>query len=102
VHSQATTVDEDQSSINGRFAVIPGGRVSESGCRKREQQSALEALWALGAPEPKKRLKRPDGGLDCGGKGAENSPKGAVFCRLTTGTETYWVLIFFSIDELPI
>ena len=25
--------------------------------------SAVEALWALGAPEPKKRLKRPDGGL---------------------------------------
>ena len=22
--------------------------------------SAVEALWALGAPEPKKRLKRPD------------------------------------------
>jgi hypothetical protein len=27
-----------------------GGRVSESGCRKREQQSLRwEALWALGA-----------------------------------------------------
>jgi hypothetical protein len=34
----------------------------------------VEALWALGVPEPKKRLKRPDGGLGgCGGKGAENS-----------------------------
>jgi hypothetical protein len=44
---------------------------------------AVEALWAL---EPKKRLKRPDGGLGCGGKGAENSlPKAPVFC---TGTET--------------
>jgi hypothetical protein len=35
--------------------------------------SAVEALWALGALEPKKWLKRPDGGLGCGGKGAENS-----------------------------
>jgi hypothetical protein len=34
--------------------------------------SAVEALWALGAPEPK-RLKRPDGGLGCGGRGAKNS-----------------------------
>jgi hypothetical protein len=25
--------------------------------------STVEALWALGALEPKKRLKRPDGGL---------------------------------------
>jgi len=49
--------------------------VSESGCRKREQQSTLEALWALSALEPKKRLKRPDGGLRCGGRGAENSPQ---------------------------
>jgi hypothetical protein len=30
----------------------------------------LEAPWALGALEPKKRLKRPDGGLGFGGKGA--------------------------------
>jgi hypothetical protein len=36
--------------------------------------STVEALWALGALEPKKRLKRPDGGLGFGGKGAENTP----------------------------
>ena len=54
--------------------------------------SAVEALWALGAPEPKKRLKRPDGGLGCGGRGAENSSlEGVVFCHLFTDTETYVV-----------
>jgi hypothetical protein len=42
--------------------------------RKREEQSAVEAFWALGAPGPKKRLKRPDGELGLGGKGAENGP----------------------------
>jgi hypothetical protein len=31
------------------------------------------------ALEPKKRLKRPDGGLGSGGKGAENSPPGPPF-----------------------
>jgi hypothetical protein len=34
--------------------------VSERECQKGEQRSALEALWALGALEPKKWLKRPD------------------------------------------
>jgi hypothetical protein len=56
--------------------------VSESGCRKREQQSALEVLWALGALEPKKRLKRPDADWGCGGKGAENSPQRRRFLPL--------------------
>jgi hypothetical protein len=37
-----------------------GGRVSGSGRRKCEQRGALEAPWALGALEPRKRLKRPD------------------------------------------
>ena len=41
--------------------------------------SAEEALWALGAPEPKKRLKRPGGGLGSGGKGAEKQPPKAPF-----------------------
>jgi hypothetical protein len=45
----------------------------------------VEALWALGAPEPKKWLKRLDNGLGCGGKRAENSD-GAVFCRFFTQT----------------
>jgi hypothetical protein len=47
--------------------------------RKREEQSAVEAFWALGAPGPKKRLKRPDGELGLGGKGAENGPPGPPF-----------------------
>jgi hypothetical protein len=41
--------------------------------------AALEAPWALGALDPKKWLKRPDGGLGSGGKGAENSPPGPPF-----------------------
>jgi hypothetical protein len=39
----------------------------------------VEAFWALGAPGPKKRLKRPDGELGLGGKGAENGPPGPPF-----------------------
>jgi hypothetical protein len=53
--------------------------VSESGCQKGEQRSALEAPWALGVLEPKKWLKRPDGGLGSGGKGAENRAPGPPF-----------------------
>jgi hypothetical protein len=41
--------------------------------------STVETLWALGALEPKKRLKRPDARVGCGGKGAENSPPKAPF-----------------------
>ena len=37
--------------------------------------STVETLWALGALEPKKWLKRPDAWVGCGGKGAENSPQ---------------------------
>jgi len=62
-----------------------GGRVSESGC---EQQSAV---WALGAPEPKKRVKAALG-LGSGGKGAENGPPGPPFSATTTGTETIAVI----------
>jgi hypothetical protein len=52
----------------------------------------LEAPWALGALAPKKRLKRPDGGLGFGGKGAENSPPGPPFSvTFPKGTETYAV-----------
>ena len=47
--------------------------------RKCEEQSAVEAFWALGAPGPKKRLKRPDDELGLGGKGAENGPPGPPF-----------------------
>jgi hypothetical protein len=47
--------------------------------RKREEQSAVEAFWALGAQGPKKGLKRPDGELGLGGKGAENGPQGRRF-----------------------
>jgi hypothetical protein len=46
-------------------------------------------LSGLDALEPKKWLKRPDGGLGSGGKGAENSPKGRRFLPPFTGTETY-------------
>jgi hypothetical protein len=60
--------------------------VSESGCQKGEQRSALEALWALGALEPKKWLKLSDGGLGSGAKVAEKqAPRAAVFCHLFTG-----------------
>jgi hypothetical protein len=51
--------------------------------------SAVKALWALSAPEPKKRLKWPDARV--GGvveRLPKTGPKGAVFCRLSTGTET--------------
>jgi hypothetical protein len=53
--------------------------VSESGCRKREQHSALEALWALGALEPKKRLKRPDTRVGVWWKGCQKQPPKAPF-----------------------
>ena len=46
---------------------------------KVSNSSAVEALWALGAPGPKKRLKRPDSELGLGGKGAENGPPGPPF-----------------------
>jgi hypothetical protein len=47
--------------------------------RKHEEQSAVEAFWALSAPGPKKRLKRPDGELGLSGKGAENGSPGPPF-----------------------
>ena len=50
--------------------------------------SAVEALWALGALEPKKKLKRPDGRVGVVERLPKTAPKGAVFCRLFTGTET--------------
>ena len=54
--------------------------------------SIVEALWALGALEPKKRLKRPDGGVGVWWKVCRKQPpKGAVFCHLFTDTETYAV-----------
>jgi hypothetical protein len=46
--------------------------VSESGCRKREQ-SAVEA------PEPKERLKWPDGGFGVRWKGRRKQPPKAPF-----------------------
>ena len=39
----------------------------------------MEALWALGTPEPKKRLKRPDGELGLGGKVPKTGPQGRRF-----------------------
>jgi hypothetical protein len=67
--------------------------VSESGFRKHEvTKSAVEALWALGAPEPKKRVKAARRRVRVWWKGCRNQlPKGVVFCRLFTGTETYVV-----------
>ena len=60
--------------------------MSESGSRKTQATGfAVEALWGLGArqsTEPKKRLKRPDGGLGCGGKGAEDSSQRRRFLPL--------------------
>ena len=41
--------------------------------------SAVEALWALGALEPKNGLSGQTRGLGGGGKGAENSPPKAPF-----------------------
>jgi hypothetical protein len=51
--------------------------------------STVEALWALGALEPKKGLKRPDVWVGVCGKGAEDSPQRRRFCHVFTGTETY-------------
>ena len=58
-----------------------------------QQELSVEALWALGALEPKKWLKRPDAGWGAVERGLKTAPKGAVFCRLftTTGTETFVV-----------
>jgi hypothetical protein len=42
----------------------------------------VEAFWALSAPGPKKRLKRPDGELGLGGKDAENGPPGPPFSAI--------------------
>jgi hypothetical protein len=51
--------------------------------------STVEALWALGALEPKKWLKRPDVRVGVWWKGCRKQPpKGAVFCHIFTGTET--------------
>ena len=52
--------------------------------------STVEALWALGALEPKKGLKRPDVWVGvCVERVPKIAPKGAVFCHVFTGTETY-------------
>jgi hypothetical protein len=60
--------------------------------RKREQRSALEALWALGALEPKKKVKAARRRVGLWWKGCRKKPpRAAVFCHLTTGTETYTV-----------
>jgi hypothetical protein len=54
------------------------------------QKSVVEALWALGAPGPKKRLKRSRrAGWGVVERVLKTAPKGVVFCRLFTGTETY-------------
>jgi hypothetical protein len=46
--------------------------------------------WVLGALEPKKGLKRPRrAGLGVVERVPKTAPKGAVFCHLFTGTETY-------------
>jgi hypothetical protein len=51
--------------------------------------SVVEALWAFGPPEPKKRLKQPDGGFECGGKGAENSSQRRRFLPPFQRSEGY-------------
>jgi hypothetical protein len=54
--------------------------------------STVEALWALGALEPKKRLKRPDLRVGLWWKRCrKHPPRGAVLCHLFTGTEIYAV-----------
>jgi hypothetical protein len=59
-----------------------------------EQQSALEALWALGALEPKKGLKRPDARVwGVVEREPKTAPKRRRFLPLFTGTETYAVEI---------
>jgi hypothetical protein len=40
---------------------------------QNHKRSTVEALWALGAPEPKKGSSGQTRGLGSGGKGAENS-----------------------------
>ena len=58
--------------------------MSESGSRKRKQRGLP---WRLSgclarARAKKKKLKRPDGGLGCGGKGAEDSSQRRRFLPL--------------------
>ena len=54
---------------------------------KREQRSALEAPWALGALEPKKGLKRPNARVGLWWKGCRKQPpRAAVFCHLFADT----------------
>jgi hypothetical protein len=81
---------ETKCNGRGERGVMKMERVS----RKREEQSAVEAFWALGAPGPKKRLKRPDGELGLGGKGAENGPPGppfsATFHRYVDLSGEFW------------
>ena len=57
--------------------------MSESEYRKREQWSALEALWWKGC------RKQP--------------PRAAVFCQLFTGTETYVAHghVVYAMQEVP-
>jgi hypothetical protein len=60
--------------------------------------SAVEALWALGAPEPKKKVKAARrAGWGVVERVSKTAPKGAVFCRLFTGTETYAVIFVSTI-----
>jgi hypothetical protein len=55
-------------------------RVVRVDVEKREHQSALEALWALGALEPKKRLSGQTRGLGLWWKGCRKlAPRAAVF-----------------------
>jgi hypothetical protein len=58
----------------------------------------VEALWALGAPEPKKKVKAARrAGWGVVERVSKTAPKGAVFCRLFTGTETYAVIFVSTI-----
>jgi hypothetical protein len=48
--------------------------------------SVVEALWALGAPGPKKRLERPErAGWGAVERDPKTASKGAAFCRFFTG-----------------
>jgi hypothetical protein len=52
--------------------------------------SMVEALWALGALEPKAARRR----VGVWWKGCrKQTPKGTVFCHLFTDTETYQVIM---------
>jgi hypothetical protein len=64
--------------------------------------SAVEALWVLGAPEPKKWLKRPDGGFGKGGvleRVPKRAPKGVVFCRLSQVQRLIRLIIREALQE---